>query len=346
MASRPAIFLDTRPLQTGHAIRGIGAYTAQLREQLQLINTIRVVQTEEEADLIHYPFFDLFFPTLPLLSRKPRVVTIHDVIPLQFPDHYPPGNRGKLALLKQKQALRTVKAVITDSQASARAIAEYLPVTPEKITSIYLAANPALAVPDQHILLKVKERYALPDDYVLYVGDINYNKNLPALIKAMALLPKKVQLVLLGKNFFTQPIPEWQAIEQALSESGVTNRVMFLTEIRAVDLVEMSAIYHQAIAYIQPSLAEGFGLPVLEAMRCKVPVIAAQNSSLIEVGGDHALFITPTPDQIAEQVIRVRNWTNDKRQTWTHQAYQWQEHFTWQKSAEQTCEIYRQVLER
>ncbi len=342
--TKPAVFLDTRPLLTGHAIRGIGAYTAQLREQLQVLPSVRVVQSEEEADIIHYPFFDFFVHSLPIWSRKPRVVTIHDVIPLQFPEHYPVGIRGKIHFVLQRQALRKVNHVITDSFASARAIADTLPVAHSNISPIYLAANPQLQVPNGSVLRKVRDRYHLPDEYILYVGDINYNKNIPALIEALAELPTKVHLVCVGKNFFPQPIPEWTAIEAQLEQHAIRERVHFLTEVRAVDLTELSAVYHQALAYVQPSFAEGFGLPVLEAMRCKTPVIAARNSSLVEVGGDHVLFVEPTGANIAAAVQSIRDWSTAVRDAHLVAAHTWQDTFSWQKTAEETVAVYYQVL--
>src|SRR5688572_16382289 len=109
--------------------RGIGFYTQYLVESLKKYTDTEVVLLEtpgqkEKVDLIHYPFFDFFRPTLKVSKDVPVVVTIHDVIPLLFPKHYPPGIKGRINLFRQKQALKKVKSVITDSQTSTNDVVE------------------------------------------------------------------------------------------------------------------------------------------------------------------------------------------------------------------------------
>ena len=143
------ILINVTPLSSGHAIRGIGMYTRFLSEALERQKGIEVYRSglesqPDKVDVMHYPFFDLFFSTLPLLKTAKTVVTIHDVIPLLFPEQYPVGKRGALALAHQKLALRNVSAIITDSETSKRDITTHLSVPEEKIHVVYLAANPFL----------------------------------------------------------------------------------------------------------------------------------------------------------------------------------------------------------
>lgn len=343
------VLIDTLPLGTGHAARGIGSYTRNLIRELTHIPDVTVVKTSEEdhptrVDVVHYPFFDLFFDSLSLFKKTKTVVTIHDVIPLLYPKFYPPGVKGKIRLKKQKLALKTVSAVITDSEASKKDIIKYLGVPEKSIHVVYLASNAALEPQTEYAISKVRKKYAVPKQYILYVGDINYNKNVPQLIKSLKYLPESIHLVCVGKNFTPQPIPEWQWVEQQLALSDVTDRVHFLTDVLVDATDELSALYTGAIAYVQPSLYEGFGLPVLEAMKCKVPVISSNTSSLVEVAGEHALLVEPIAEDIANAVLEVKNWSNSKREKWVSSASAWQRTFSWKKTAEETKKVYEQVV--
>lgn len=346
------VLLESSPLSNAHAIRGVGAYTRFLSAALEKepeveLQRSAVQEKSFKPDIIHYPFFDLFFPTLPLFRKAKTVVTIHDVIPLRYPRFYPVGKRGALAFLKQRLALQSVDAVITDSEASKTDIMRYLRIPAEKIHVVMLAANPELKTPDEKTLARVRRRWHLPEKYLLYVGDINYNKNIPQLIKTLKYLPKNVKLVCLGKNFFPQNIPEWQWIESQIALSNVQNRVIFLTQILGDALEDISAIYHASLAYIQPSLYEGFGLPILEAMRCQTPVICAENSSLPEVANTHALFVPEAKaEDFAKAVEKLLSWSARERSKWLEAAKRWESTFTWKKSAEATLSVYQKLLEK
>lgn len=343
------VLINVQPLTSGHAIRGVGMYTRFLSEALERQSGIEIFRSGMERkpgkiDLVHYPFFDLFFATLPLLKTRRTVVTIHDVIPLLFPEHYPVGKKGTLAFAHQKLALKTVAAVITDSQTSKRDIVNHLGVPEEKVHVVYLAANPFLRKITGAALQSIKRKLKLPKNYLLYVGDINYNKNLPQLIKALKWLPNEIKLVCVGKNFSPQPISEWQAIEAQVALSNVTNRVIFLNSVLSDDYDTLSALYSGAAAYVQPSLYEGFGLPVLEAMRCQTPVIATSNSSLLEVGDKAVQFTGNTAEELAEGIQKVLGLTQVARKRWVEKAFSWQEQFSWDKAAKETIEVYKKVL--
>lgn len=341
------ILLDHSPLSSGHATRGIGTYTRLLSQGLSKINDLVLLKNNsEKPDLVHYPFFDLFYSTLPVKLTTPKVVTIHDVIPLKFPAYYKPGLRGRFNLQRQKIVLKSVSAVITDSESSKADISYLLGYPSKNIHVVYLAAQDSLVAPNQAKLESIKNKYQLPDDYILYVGDINYNKNIPQLIKSLKHLPEHIHLVCLGKNFIKQPIPEWQWIETQLALSNVADRVHFLNEVRNDQVLELGAIYNLAKCYVQPSLYEGFGLPVLEAMKCKTPVVAAANSSLIEVGGDFAVFSGTSDKELAQAVQDVLDWTAKERKDRVENAYKWSKQFSWDKAAKETMEVYKKVLKR
>ena len=349
------VLLDTSPLHNAHAARGIGTYTRFLlsrllnNQQIEVMQSGALSQKELRAfkpDIVHYPYFDFFSPSLPLKLLTKTVVTIHDVIPLVFPKHYRPGKKGKLMLYRQKLALKAVNRIITDSEASKRDITKYLNIPAEKIKVIYLAANPQLKKLPQKTLAKYQRRLKLPKQYILYVGDINYNKNLPELIKTLKYLPKTIKLVCVGQNFYEQGIPEWQAISKQIALSDVADRVKFYTDILADDPQELASIYQGALAYIQPSIYEGFGLPILEAMQCQTPVICGQNSALLEVSGHCALLVDEEiAKQFAERVLEIKQWSAKQRQRFVKKAKDWVAGFSWKGTVAETVALYQELAE-
>ncbi|MGD9129814.1 MAG: glycosyltransferase family 1 protein [Candidatus Woesebacteria bacterium] len=346
------VLIDTSPLANAHAIRGIGIYTKYLSGYLEKLANLKLkrstlIKDEKfDPDIIHYPYFDLFFNTLPLRlnKRKKIVVTVHDVIPLKFPEQYNPGIKGKLKFLKQKKTIQKVDAIITDSYASKIDIVNYLNISDKKIHVVYLAANPKIKKPSNTIINQIKKKYKLPQKFILYVGDINYNKNIVQLIKAVKYLPNDIKLVCVGKNFKAANIPEWQWIETQLVASQVEKRVKFISNILGDADEELSAIYAAAEIYVQASIYEGFGLPVLEAMICKTPVICSKNSSLIEIGDGFVQFTREDAESIANNIKKVLAWPKQKRETFIKKAFTWSKKFTWQKTAKNTFKVYQKIL--
>lgn len=352
MKEKINVLIETSPLGNANAHRGIGAYTRLLTQNLEKIKDLNIkrstleIPKEFKPDLIHYPYFDLFFSTLPLTHPAKSVVTIHDVIPLKFPQQYDPGLKGSMRFIKQKFSLSKVDAIITDSHASKNDIINHLGITEEKIHVIHLAADESLVATNETNINKVKRSYKLPKNYLLYVGDINYNKNIPQLIKSLKYLPREIKLVLVGKNFKPQEIKEWQWIETQLALSDVEKRVKFIPNLSNDAITDLSAIYSGAIAYIQPSLYEGFGLPVLEAMQCRTPVVCAHNSSLIEVGGQDVVFVETDGEDIAKGVKKILEWSKTKRTKKIRLAYKWSQTFSWEKTAKETAKVYKNLLQK
>lgn len=158
-------------------------------------------------------------------------------------------------------------------------------------------------------------------------------------------MPNNIKLVCVGKNFTSQDIPEWQWVESQIALSNVEQRVKFLTDVLSDDYDSLSAIYSGALAYIQPSIYEGFGLPVLEAMTCRTPVICANNSSLKEVAGDFALMTEEAAaEAFASQVEIILAWDKKTREDFLNQAEKRAKSFTWQKTAKETLAVYQKVL--
>jgi glycosyltransferase involved in cell wall biosynthesis len=342
--------LDISPLKTGHQFRGIGIYTQNLLQTFKKTKIsgfyselIEKGEISKDLDLIHYPFFDLFFLTLPFNKVKPTVVTIHDVIPLVFPEAFPLGIRGRLKFEAQKLSLKGVKGVITDSENSKKDISDFLNFPKEKIYVVPLAPGEEFKkINDKSLLAKTKKKYDLPDNFVLYVGDVNYNKNIPGLIKAFVdIKDQNLKLVLVGKAFMDKEIKETQEIFKLVKSLGLEKKVIFLGWVSSEELV---AIYNQATVYCQPSFYEGFGLPVLEAMACGCPVVCADNSSLREICGQAALMVkTDTIYSIAKGISLLLD-NRAKREELSKKGLEWVKNFSWQKTAQKTYEVYKKLV--
>lgn len=351
------VAIDISPLKSAHQFRGIGVYAKRLVEALQLIKMadFEVVLVEkgdipDECDLIHYPYFDLFWLTLPLIKKKETVVTIHDVIPLVFPKHYPPGIKGKLKLQKQKLALKTVNAVICDSKNSKKDVVKYLDFPQDKIHVVYLAPGEEFKLVTSHkSQVTTKRKYNLPNQFVLYVGDVNYNKNIRGLVKACEQV--KVPLVIVGKQAVEKNIdrthPENRDLVwlQDYCKSSILNHKSSIILTGFVPDKDLVLIYNLASVYCQPSFYEGFGLPVLEAMACGTPVVTSKKASLPEVAGKAAVMVDPyNVDDIANGLtVAIEN--EDLREDLIQRGLKQAKKFSWEKVANESYRIYQRVMQ-
>lgn len=333
------VFFDSQPLRTGHSIRGIGSYTRNLLEALGKNKDIKFVESEAEADVVHYPYFDLFSNTLKL-SKKPIVVTVFDVIPLIYPNQYPPGIKGKIRFLSQKKKLAKVDAVITISETSKKDIVRFLDIPQEKVFPIHLASSSNFRkMGNGRWKLEIKKKYNLPKQFVFYVGDVNYNKNVLGLAEACRIL--KAPLVIAGKQVtqpdFDRAHIENQPLVQLIKEYGNDTEITRLGFIPEEDLVK---IYNLASVYCQPSFYEGFGLPVLEAMSCGVPVVASRTQSLVEIAEGRVVFVNPyDPINIAEALKNILN-SNILRKKISLEGINYAKSFSWTKVAHETVQVY------
>lgn len=337
------IFVDTKPLRTGHAVRGVGSYTRNLIETLKKRGGVKLVNSPRLADVVHIPYFDLFFNTLEV-SGKPTVVTIYDVIPLIYSEHYPPGIRGKINFWRQKWELKKVNAVITISETSKKDIVRFLDVPQQKIRVSHLAPGKMFKPITSHSsLITARKKYNLPDSFVLYVGDVNYNKNVLRLVKACKKIG--VPLVIIGKQAaekdFDRAHIENEPLLHLIEEYGDDPDVVRLGFVSEEDLVK---IYNLATVYCQPSLYEGFGLPVLEAMACGTPVAAAKTQALVEIAEGAALFVDPKDtEDISHELKKVL--TNKKLQEeLSAKGLKHVQNFSWEKHADETLRVYKYIM--
>ncbi|OGG11324.1 hypothetical protein A2Z00_02510 [Candidatus Gottesmanbacteria bacterium RBG_13_45_10] len=343
------IAIATSSLQNGHNTRGTGVYTRHLIEALQKYESKHTYtlftdssKIPTDTDVVHYPYFDPFFLTLPLIKRKPTVITVHDLIPIVFAHHFPRGIRGELKWQIQRLSLGGVRAIITDSASSKRDIEKYIGLSSRFIHVVYLAPSEDLHQMQRgEAAQRVKNKYTIDTNYILYIGDINWNKNMPGLIhafaKALARLDSRCMLVLGGKSFTGQNIPEKQEIYRLIHDLGLEKRIKFLGYVPDEDL---SHLYSAASVYVQPSFAEGFGLPVLEAMACGCPVIASKATSLLEIAGPSFLIDPYSINDIARAMITVMEYSREKRDQLVRQGLHWVRQFSWKRVAHETVRVY------
>ncbi|MDO8639252.1 MAG: glycosyltransferase family 1 protein [Candidatus Daviesbacteria bacterium] len=307
----------------------------------------------KEADIIHYPWFDFFFHTLPINKKFKTVVTIHDVIPLMFPEHYPVGLKGKYFFLLQKLALKNCKRIITDSDISKADISKYLKQEEKKISVVHLAANENFKIQTDTKLIHIKRKYHLPERFILYVGDGNWVKNIPFLIEGFKELSKindfsDVALVLINgvflKNLENIDHPELKDLKKVNELIKYNNLEDKVIKPGDLDLDELISFYNLATVYVQPSLYEGFGLPILEAFRCGVPVLSSNRGSLMEVGGNAATYFDPTKmDQFVSLLMEVLE-NKSLRDKLSKLGFQQAEKFSWEKVIDETKKVYSEVI--
>ncbi len=362
------VAIDSGPLFGGHSVRGIGFYTKNLIDALgKKVEAVDFRKADlTKYDLIHYPSFHPFLITLPFKKPTKMVVTIHDVTPLIYPKHYPPGIRGGLRFLIQKFLLRRVGVVITDTEASKKDIVRFLRIPARKIFPVHLApAKRVEAKTDQKTLKQVRKKYHLPKKYVLYVGDVNYNKNLHGLIYACKLA--KLPLVICGKQALEieeegmgldkilgprdwirfvlgRPHPEHAHYAKMAKHFREKKKEIFC--LGFVPDEDIAAVYKLATVYCQPSFYEGFGLPVLEAMVYGTPVVAGRTQALVEVAGDAALFVDPRDSgEMAKKIAQVVK-SPKIRDELVKKGKEKVKTYSWGKTAEQTLKVYHKVLSK
>jgi len=350
------IALDMSPLKSGHylqhRVRGTGFYLQNLKASLEkyypenkYIYFNRGDSLEKDIDIVHYPYFEPFFLTLPVFSKNKKIVTVHDLTPLVFPDHFKSGLKGNLKWQIQKKGLRNADAIITDSESSKRDIIKYVDIDSAKIKVVYLAAGEEFKIiqNSESIIQNLRKKYNLPEKFILYVGDATWNKNLPRLIEAVSKI--NVSLVMVGKALIDNEIDTqnpWNknlVVVQKLAEEN--KNVFRLGFVSSRDLV---ALYNAATLFVMPSIYEGFGLPILEAMSCGCPVVASKGGSLAEVVETAGKYVDPYDiASIAKGISEIFNDSNLQKELSQKGIIQ-SKKFTWSKTARETMDIYKSVV--
>jgi alpha-1,3-rhamnosyl/mannosyltransferase len=282
------------------------------------------------------------FGLAPWCPGKAVVVTIHDLCPVVHPEFFPAPVRARVGWLLRQGAARA-DWVVTPSRAAQRELTEHYGFPAERVTVIPHGVEPALVdleapldADDERVLR------ALPAEFVLYVGRFHARKNLARLLAAMARLRDRrgeaVPLVIAGRDMWSE-----RAMRAEVARLGLDGSVLFPGYVSDAALAHC---YRRARVFAFPSLHEGFGMPVLEAMAHGVPVLSSQRSCLPEVCGDAALLVDPTdPDAIADGLARIL----DDAALGAALAARGPAHaakFSWEQSAREHLAVYRMLGQR
>lgn len=275
---------------------------------------------------------------LPPFRHIPCVLTVHDLIFKLFPEHHKPLNYHYLRLAMPLYC-RRADAVIAISEATRRDLIGQYALDPAKVHVIYEAPAPHFAPAPARRVPEVRERYGLPDRFLLHVGTLEPRKNLVRLLEALHLLQRMgvtIPLVLVGAKGWL-----YETFFRRREELGLQEQVRLLGYVPDADL---PALYTGATACVLPSVYEGFGLPVLEAMACGTPVACSHTSSLPELGGKAALYFDPY--NVAEMVQALRRVWEDAplRDGMSAAGLEQAARFSWRRTAEETIRVYDMSL--
>jgi len=302
------------------------------REQFELPRIL----SRHKVDLLHSPHF-----LLPLVRPCPVVATIHDVIYMACPGDLPSRAGRQYYRIMMNACSRMATHIITDSEHSRNEIMRYLNADPEKIEVIYPAVDSFFhSQADSAQIASMRSRFGIDRDYVLCVGIYKPRKNHAGLLDAFRTMLDRgcqAQLVVAG------PMGEGEPVLQRLArEFGIAEHVIFTGFVNDADL---RALYFGARVYACPSVYEGFGFTVLEAMACGTPVVCSSATSLPEVAGKAALYFNPhNPEEMASQLVRA--FSGDAlRASLIAEGHRNLLRFNWKETARQTLEVYHHALQ-
>lgn len=303
-----------------------------LAEQTKFLKILN----RERLDLMHFTHFNA-----PIKYEKPFIVTIHDLTHTLFPGRKMQGFAYRLAYKAVvRSAVKKAKRIIAVSQNTKEDLQSILNVSSHRIDVIYEGVNEEYGQfsdrKKEESKDYLKQRYKIKQPFLLYTGVHRYHKNLPRLIKAFKLLSleyPKLQLVITGKED-----PLYPEVENEAKSQDLEKKVIFPGLVPEEDLI---ALYNLAEVYVFPSLYEGFGLPILEAMQCGTPVCASNSSSLPEIAGEgNALFFDPNDEaDIAAKIAKILE-DDSLRKALIEKGFARVKDFSWEKMANEILKIY------
>lgn len=300
-------------------------------------NFSRQFQMGKDAQEIDATIFHGLSGELPLKwNAKPikKIVTIHDLIFLRFPQYYTFFDR-KIHFWKFKKSTEKADLIIAISEQTKRDIVEFLKIPEEKIRVVYQGCHQAFKDhQSDEFLNSVKEKFQLPDRFILNVGTIEPRKNLLNIVKAIN--ETEIPLVVVGKK-----TKYFNKVQNFLRKNKFENQVHFLEN---VSMNELAAIYKLADVFVYPSFFEGFGIPVIEALFSKTPVITSNLSCLPEAGGKDSVYIDP--HHVEDLKVKISFlWENEsERKRRAEKGFCFVQKFNDENIAHNLMNVYRSIL--
>jgi glycosyltransferase involved in cell wall biosynthesis len=370
MSSNPPLLIDGTLLDTRHRLRGTGTYARQLIKFLYQINdldfqvlrlvpggagTVRLWRPKRNSYRLQW-YLDRLL--LPIELRKAgakvyhaldpmrtasirnirRITTLHDLIPYTFPSQYLEplptfAQEGYAWMLSMMESSDHLIAVSEFSKAEFVRLRNY---NPDRISAIPHGYDPDFfnCPGDSGKIATFRSEHG---QFFLYSGALQPHKNVGVLLKAMTQLPKSINLVITGDS---TPQLRQDLLDEA-RKLGIGSQVRHLGFIPATDLPHL---FRASVAFVFPSLLEGFGLPLLDAMACRTLAIASNAASLPEVGGDAPIYFDPKdPDELSECLKRALD-DQELNQIHIERGERRVEKFTWERTARATVEVYKNQL--
>lgn len=284
---------------------------------------------ERKVDVYHEP---ANFP--PILKNTPVVLTVHDLSLIKHGEKHP-RERVRFNEIFFERRLPYAAHIITVSHFTRDQVVKDLGIPPHKVTAIHNAHGAAFTRRPKSDIVRVLDRQGWPREYLLFVGTLEPRKNLPLLIKALSLMKTKIPLILAGWTGWGNR-DWWREVERF----GLQDRVI---PTGYIDEEILACLYGGASALVYPSLYEGFGLPVLEAMACGCPVLCSNSTSLPEVAGGAAILLDPhDPEVLAHSLEKVIH-DSSLRQHLITAGLERARMFSWRKTALETLKVFAAV---
>ena len=281
------------------------------------------------ADVYHSPYY-----LMPYFPNLPTVVTAYDLIPLHIPEGFSAAQRAVYGLAHQL-AFRVARKIISLCESARQSFIEQFHVPAHKIVAVPPGLGPEFAPRPAEAVAAFRGQRNLPRDYALTLGSNKPHKNLPRLVRAYAALPADAPpLVIAGPE-------EARFSEVRAAAAPLGGRVLFLGR---VPEAQLPLLYAGAAIFVQPSLMEGFGLPVVEAMACGTPVTCSEAPGLVEAAGGAAILFDPRqPDAITQALSRVLA-DSMLRADLRARGLRRVQTLTWSRAAEATLTVYKEAL--
>jgi glycosyltransferase involved in cell wall biosynthesis len=314
-------------------VRPFAGYFPHSRWVWEQFRLPRII-AQSRVDLCHF-----MNNSAPWATHLPYVLTIHDASLFLYRQYHPRSRLLALRLLLP-QAARRAQAIITVSNASRQELINVLQVSPSKVHVVHNAASCQFQpLVDEIGRTHLQQKHGLPAQFVLYVGTIEPRKNLRRLIAAFGRVQTAhphCHMVLAGPQGWLMN----GDLEQEINKANLAGKVHYLGFVPAADL---PGLYSLATLFAFPSLHEGFGLPILEAMACGTPVLTSNRSAMPEVSGTAAYLVDPhSVDSIADGLDKLLS-SADQRAWYAEQGLARAQQFSWEKTARETAAVYEQV---
>jgi glycosyltransferase involved in cell wall biosynthesis len=284
---------------------------------------------------ISNPVDVLFVPShaLPIFTRSKTIITLHDLGFERFPQVYPLKQRLYTRFV-YKWAVKHASLIIAISEFTKKELINLYKADPNKIEVVYLGYDENLFYPrDENEINNLLSKYKIKRPYLLYVGRLEKKKNIINLIKAFTFFSKDFYLLLIGKpGFGYKEIKKFQSKFKNIIELGY------------IPYEELPIFYSGATCFIFPSLYEGFGLPILEAMACGCPVVASNSSSIPEIGENAILYFKPeNPYEIVKNIFKIIK-DEELRKDLKVRGFLRVKNFSWKKTVEKTLEVFKKKI--